>query len=124
MTKIGTKVRGPGANTNKEKVIRTESELSAARRRGADITTEKKFGSTNQVGHTLRLYFRLPWGLFKWRRRSPEPGKLSLKSMRSLEKKWGEWDDDDLNEWTNTIAARSRAQRDSTSPRWTEATTL
>lgn len=124
VTKIGSKVRGPGANTNKEKVIRSESQLNAARRQGAEIATEKKYGGANQVGHTLRLHFRLPRGLFRWRRRSAEPGKLNLKSMQTLRKKWGEWDDDDLNEWTNMIAARSKAQMDSTSPRWTEATTL
>jgi len=49
VTKIGTKVRGPGANTQKEKVIRSDSALNAARRQGADISTEKKFGGANSV---------------------------------------------------------------------------
>ena len=49
VTKIGSKARGPGANVQKEKVIRGESALNAARRQGADIATEKKFGGTNSV---------------------------------------------------------------------------
>jgi putative transcription factor len=49
VTKIGSKARGPGANVQKEKVIRGESALNAARRQGADITTEKKIGGTNTV---------------------------------------------------------------------------
>jgi len=53
VTKIGTKVRGPGANTEKEKVIRSESALNAARRQGADISTEKKYGGANSVSPCL-----------------------------------------------------------------------
>jgi len=50
VTKIGSKVRGPGAGGGpKEKVIKGESALNAARRQGADISTEKKFGGTNSV---------------------------------------------------------------------------
>ncbi|KAE9978136.1 multiprotein-bridging factor 1 [Venturia inaequalis] len=50
VTKIGSKARGPGGATAKEKVIRGESALNAARRQGADIATEKKFGGTNSKG--------------------------------------------------------------------------
>jgi len=46
VTKIGSKVRA-GAAGPKEKVIRGESALNAARRTGADIATDKKFGGTN-----------------------------------------------------------------------------
>ncbi|TLD32512.1 Helix-turn-helix type 3 [Venturia nashicola] len=49
VTKIGSKARGPGGAA-KEKVIRGESALNAARRQGADIATEKKFGGTNSKG--------------------------------------------------------------------------
>ena len=53
VTKIGSKVRGPGGtgtNSDREKVLRSESELNAARRQGAAIATEKKFGGTNSRG--------------------------------------------------------------------------
>ncbi|KAF1987440.1 multi protein-bridging factor 1 [Aulographum hederae CBS 113979] len=50
VTKIGSKVRGVGASGPKEKVIRSESALNAAKRQGADIATEKKFGGTNSRG--------------------------------------------------------------------------
>jgi hypothetical protein len=53
VTKIGSKARGPGGATAKEKVIRGESALNAARRGGADIATEKKFGGTNSVSFNL-----------------------------------------------------------------------
>lgn len=49
VTKIGSKARGTGGGAAKEKVIRGESALNAARRQGADIATEKKFGGTNSV---------------------------------------------------------------------------
>jgi putative transcription factor len=49
VTKIGSKVRAGGASGPKEKVIRSEAQLNAARRQGADIATEKKFGGTNSV---------------------------------------------------------------------------
>lgn len=48
-TKIGSKVRTGGGSTQKEKVIRGESALNAARRSGADVATEKKYGGTNSV---------------------------------------------------------------------------
>lgn len=47
VTKIGSRVRGTGVAADKEKVIRGESALNAARRQGAPINTEKKFGGTN-----------------------------------------------------------------------------
>jgi len=50
VTKIGSKVKAGGASASKEKVIRGESALNAARRSGAAIATEKKFGSTNSRG--------------------------------------------------------------------------
>jgi putative transcription factor len=49
VTKIGSKVRPGGGSAAKEKVIRSEAQLNAARRQGADIATEKKFGGTNSV---------------------------------------------------------------------------
>ncbi|KAF2093821.1 MBF1-domain-containing protein [Rhizodiscina lignyota] len=52
VTKIGSKVRTGGGNTSKEKVIRGESALNAARRSGADVATEKKYGGTNSRGGT------------------------------------------------------------------------
>jgi len=48
VTKIGSKVRG-GAAAPREKVIRGESALNQARRTGAAISTEKKFGGSNSV---------------------------------------------------------------------------
>ena len=48
VTKIGSKVRAAGTGP-KEKVIRGESALNAARRTGAEIATDKKFGGTNSV---------------------------------------------------------------------------
>jgi len=47
VTKIGSRVRGTGTATPKERVIRGESALNAARRSGTSIATEKKFGGTN-----------------------------------------------------------------------------
>jgi putative transcription factor len=49
VTKIGSKVRTGGAGGPKEKVIKGESALNAARRQGAAITTEKKFSTANAV---------------------------------------------------------------------------
>jgi hypothetical protein len=49
VTKIGSKVRG-GPAAPRERVIRGEAALNAARRSGAVIATEKKFGGTNAVG--------------------------------------------------------------------------
>jgi putative transcription factor len=52
VTKIGSKVRPGGGSVAKEKVIRSEAQLNAARRQGAVIETEKKFGGTNSRGGT------------------------------------------------------------------------
>jgi putative transcription factor len=48
VTKIGSKVRG-GPSAPKEKVLRGESALNAARRTGSAVVTEKKFTTANQV---------------------------------------------------------------------------
>jgi putative transcription factor len=48
VTKIGSKVRG-GPSAPKEKVLRGESALNAARRTGSAVVTEKKFTAANQV---------------------------------------------------------------------------
>jgi hypothetical protein len=53
VTKIGSKVRPGGGSAAKEKVIRSEAQLNAARRQGADIATEKKFGGTNSVSDSI-----------------------------------------------------------------------
>lgn len=57
VTKIGSKVRtGGGGGGDKEKVIRGDAALNAARRSGADVATEKKYGGTNSVSRIeLRL---------------------------------------------------------------------
>ncbi|KAF2399421.1 multi protein-bridging factor 1, partial [Trichodelitschia bisporula] len=52
VTKIGSKARAGGAAASREKVIRSEAQLNAARRQGADINTEKKFGGSNSRGGT------------------------------------------------------------------------
>jgi putative transcription factor len=52
VTKIGSKTRG-GPGAPKEKVIRGESALNAARRTGAAISTEKKYGGGNTVSYPL-----------------------------------------------------------------------
>ena len=57
VTKIGRNVRAGAAP--KEKVIRNEKEINAAKRSGAAISTEKKFATGNQV-RPLRYAVILP----------------------------------------------------------------
>ncbi|KAF1809772.1 MBF1-domain-containing protein [Eremomyces bilateralis CBS 781.70] len=48
VTKIGSKTRGGASGgTDRERVLRGESALNAARRQGAAIDTQKKYGGTN-----------------------------------------------------------------------------
>ncbi|KAF3933167.1 hypothetical protein ABW19_dt0208390 [Dactylella cylindrospora] len=49
VTKIGSSVRS-GGNGPKEKVVRTQSEINAARRSGAIVSTDKKYsGGSNKT---------------------------------------------------------------------------
>ncbi|OAP65589.1 transcription factor [Fonsecaea erecta] len=48
VTRIGSKVRGPGSGgVDRERVVRGSSALNAAKRSGAVVATEKKYGGSN-----------------------------------------------------------------------------
>jgi len=47
VTRIGSKARGPGGATDREKVIKGKSAINAAARSGAILATEKKFQPSN-----------------------------------------------------------------------------
>ncbi|KIW76395.1 hypothetical protein Z517_11141 [Fonsecaea pedrosoi CBS 271.37] len=48
VTRIGSKVRGPGSGgVDRERVVRGSSALNAAKRSGAVVATEKKYGGIN-----------------------------------------------------------------------------
>ncbi|KIW89582.1 uncharacterized protein Z519_09738 [Cladophialophora bantiana CBS 173.52] len=48
VTRIGSKVRGPGSGAvDRERVVKGNSALNAAKRSGAVVLTEKKYGGTN-----------------------------------------------------------------------------
>lgn len=77
VTKIGSKVRPGGSAVAKEKVIRSEAQLNAARRQGADIATEKKFGGTNSVSLHLFLQHKLSKSIFGCSTTAPLPLRYS-----------------------------------------------
>ncbi|OAG44346.1 hypothetical protein AYO21_01342 [Fonsecaea monophora] len=48
VTRIGSKARGPGSGgVDRERVVRGSSALNAAKRSGAVVATEKKYGGSN-----------------------------------------------------------------------------
>lgn len=49
VTKIGSKTRGGASAAERERVLRGDAAINAARRSGAAIDTQKKFGGTNSV---------------------------------------------------------------------------
>ena len=56
VTRIGSKARGPGSGgVDRERVVRGSSALNAAKRSGAVVATEKKYGGTNSVSCTFGL---------------------------------------------------------------------
>lgn len=50
VTRIGSKVRGPGSGgVDRERVVKGKSAINAAQRSGAIVGTEKKYATANQV---------------------------------------------------------------------------